>query len=458
MQKRYLEKVLIIDDDKEYCEILENTLTVEGFRVESVYNGEEGLLRVQERQYTVVILDLTLPDISGMQILKRIKEINPTMQVIIVTASDTVGSAIESLKAGAFNFITKPIMFDDVVVAIKKAIQYREKTKQSAQDLLEKEGKVLIGCSEPMEEISRIIAKVAPTDTTILITGESGTGKEIIAHRIYKSSKRKNKPFVKISCAALPETLLESELFGYLKGAFTGATSQKKGLFEVAQGGTLFLDEISEVSPTIQAKLLRALQEREIKPLGGTQDVPIDVRFIAATNKELKEEITQKKFREDLYYRLNVITITTPPLRERKDDIPLLVEHFIKKYKPTKIKELKRVEQTVLDCFAQYHWPGNIRELENVIERAIILGVGDTISISDIPERLRKADGSYVPTIKRETDSPDIPALDDAVITLERNLITRALEKSNGVVSAAAKLLHIKRTTLIAKMKKLDLK
>jgi len=458
VEEKSLVKILIIDDDKEYCDILENTLSLEGFRAESVFNGEEGLIRVSERSYHIVILDLTLPDISGVQVLKRIKEIKPDIQVIIVTAVDTVGSAVESLKAGAFDFITKPIMLDDVVISIKKALRHKKREDSASTGLLHVGEKVLIGASKVMRDISKLIDKVAPTDSMVLITGKSGTGKELVAHNIYERSKRKDKPFVKISCAALPETLLESELFGYMKGAFTGATSMKKGLFEVANGGTLFLDEVSEVSPSIQAKLLRALQEKEIKPLGGTQDISVDVRFIAATNKDLREEIAKGNFREDLYYRLNVITINIPSLSERKEDISLLAEHFIQKYTPKKAGAPKQISPEVLDCFFRYHWPGNIRELENIIERAIILGTGDTITINDIPERIRNAQIDYTESIMHTTDRDSIPPLDSAVEALEKDLIMRAMRKSNNVVSTAAKFLRIKRTTLIAKMKNLGLK
>lgn len=459
-KEKYLEKVLIVDDDKEYCEVLENTLTLEGFRVDSVYTGEEALSRVSEREYQIVVLDLTLTDISGMQVLKRLKEMRPGIQVIIVTAVDTVGSAVESLKTGAFDFITKPIMLDDVVISIKKALRHQQKVKDAPAASLVGEQKLLIGDSKAMREINKMIQKVAPTDSTILITGESGTGKELIAQSLYENSNRKDKPFVKISCAALPETLLESELFGYLKGAFTGAGQTKKGLFEVAHGGTLFLDEISEVTPGIQAKLLRALQEKEIKPLGGTKDVPVDVRFIAATNKDLTEEIAKGNFREDLYYRLNVINIKTPSLRERKEDIPGLVEHFIKKYAPKKTNSPDTADKEVIDCFMQYNWSGNIRELENIMERAIILGTGKTIRIQDIPERVRHAEDQVLTSVvgNQTVGSSNIPALDAAVDSLERDLISRALRHANGVVSNAAKLLSIKRTTLIAKMKKLGLK
>jgi two-component system NtrC family response regulator len=452
----YLAKILIVDDDKEFCEVLENTLTIEGFRTDSVFNGEEALIRISERPYQLVILDLTLPDISGMQVLKRIKEINSQIQVIIVSAVDTVGSAVESLKTGAFDFITKPIMLDDVVISIKKALRRKKKDAEEA----EKSGsmsKAFIGECKVIKEMVRLVEKVAPTDSTVLINGESGTGKELIAQSIYMNSNRKDKPFVKISCAALPETLLESELFGYLKGAFTGATSTKKGLFEVAQGGTLFLDEVSEVSLGIQAKLLRALQEREIKPLGGTKDIPIDVRFIAATNKNLSEEIAKGNFREDLYYRLNVINLVLPPLRERKEDIPMLVHHFIERYTPKKNGIPKKVTPEVIECFYRYRWSGNIREMENVIERAIILGTGDTITLADIPERIRNFDAKTIDSVTHALDADAIPPLDAAVEALERDLIHRAMVQSHNVVSNAAKLLSIKRTTLIAKMKKLGI-
>ncbi len=455
--EKYIEKILIVDDDREYCDVLENSLMLEGMRAESVFTGEDALIRIMERNYQVVVLDLTLPDISGMKVLHRIKEINEDIQVIIVSSVDTVGSAVESLKAGAFDFITKPIMLDDVIVSIKKAIRRRRKLKERHDKKEDLNDKLIIGNSPQIREILEIVDKVAPTNSTVLINGESGTGKELIAHYIYANSKRKNKPFVKISCAALPETLLESELFGYVKGAFTGATTTKKGLFEVANGGTLFLDEVSEVSMGIQAKLLRALQEKEIRPLGGTKDIKIDVRFIAATNKNLQDEIVKGSFREDLYYRLNVINIIVPPLRKRTSDIEMLVEHFINKYSPVDIPKKKPTKEFI-EVLKNYSWPGNIREMENVIERAIILGSENVLDVSDLPARIRDGKTPRFESYDKARDEGEFPALDKAVEDLERELIVKALKTSGGVVSKAAKLLKIKRTTLIAKIKKLGIK
>lgn len=454
----HLEKILIIDADNDYCEILENTLALEGFRADSVYSGEEGLLRISERRYQLVILDLSLPDISGMQVMTRIKEMHPDIQIIVVTAADSTGSAIESLKAGAADFISKPIMLDDVVISVKKLFRHSKKEMDQKAKDAKKQGRDFIGTSNAMAEVLHLVERVSVTDSTVLLTGESGTGKEVVAHKIFEKSLRNGKPFVKISCAALPETLLESELFGYMKGAFTGAVSAKKGLFEIADGGTLFLDEVSEVSPGIQAKLLRALQEKEIMPLGSTQTLKVDVRFIAATNKNLKEEIERGRFREDLYYRLNVINIVLPPLRDRVEDIPALVNYFMKKYTPKTMENEMNIVPEVLDAFKRYRWSGNIRELENIMERALILATGSTIGLNDIPERIRNAELSVSSSIIKELDSNEIPPLDMAVESLERDLIMRAMRRTHGNVSKASKLLAIKRTTLIAKMKKLGLK
>ncbi|MBN1493587.1 MAG: sigma-54-dependent Fis family transcriptional regulator [Candidatus Omnitrophica bacterium] len=455
MDEAKLAKILIVDNDKDFCNVLENTLTLEGCNVDSVFFGEDALHYVEERYYDVVIIDLNLPDLNGMRLMKRLKEMRENIQVLIISSADSAGCAVEAIKSGAFDYITKPIMFDEILLSIKKAIKQKQKTDKAKE---EDESESLVGATSELQKVRDLIKKVAPTDTTVLILGESGTGKEIIAQEIYRLSERQGKPFVKISCAALPETLLESELFGYEKGAFTGAQRQKKGLFEVADGGTLFLDEITEVSLGIQAKLLRALQEKEIKRLGDTKDIAVDVRFIAASNKNIHEEISAGRFRQDLYYRLNVINIQTTPLRERKDDIEPLCFHFIKKYKSRAKDGEKSVSKEVMNCFMRYDWPGNVRELENVIERAMVLGMGSMITLGDIPDRIRSVFYEKRVSSKRDFDFEHEVDLELEIETLERELISKALDKAGGVVSKAAKLLKIKRTTLIAKMKKYEIK
>ncbi|MFC1809807.1 sigma-54-dependent transcriptional regulator [Candidatus Omnitrophota bacterium] len=454
MDEAKLAKVLIVDSDKDFCQVLENTLTLEGCNVDTVYFGEDALQYVEERYYDVVLVDLNLPDLNGMRLLKRIKEIKEAIEVIVISSADSAGCAVEAIKSGAFDYITKPLMFDEILLCIKKAIKHKKRTDKEAK---EEDGDVMVGTSSEMQKTKELIKKVAPTDTTVLIVGESGTGKEIIAQEIYRMSSRKGKPFVKISCAALPETLLESELFGYEKGAFTGAQRNKKGLFEVADGGTLFLDEITEVSLGIQSKLLRALQEKEIKRLGDTKDIPVDVRFIAASNKNIHDEINMGRFRQDLYYRLNVISVQTSALRERKDDIPDLCNHFIKKYKSRSQGGEKTIAKEVMNCLTRYNWPGNVRELENVIERAMVLGMGTIITLGDIPDRIRSVFYEKSASSGRNYDFEHEVDLELEISTLERELIGKALDKANGVVSKAAKLLKIKRTTLIAKMKKYEI-
>ncbi len=458
MDETKLAKILLVDNDRDFCSVLENTLTLEGCNVDSVFFGEDALRYVEERYYDVVLVDLNLPDLNGMRLLKRIREIKEQIQVIIISSADSAGCAVEAIKSGAFDYITKPIMFDEILLSIKKAIKHRKKSDAEREVEAEGSAEILIGVTPETNKVRELIKKVAPTNTTVLIVGESGTGKEIIAQEIYRLSERNGKPFVKISCAALPETLLESELFGYEKGAFTGAQRAKKGLFEVADGGTLFLDEITEVSLGIQAKLLRALQEKEIKRLGDTKDLQVDVRFIAASNKNIHEEISGGRFRQDLYYRLNVINIQTVPLRDRKDDIEPLCTHFIKKYKSRSKEGEKTLSKEVVNCFMRYDWPGNVRELENVIERAMVLGMGSMITLGDIPDRIRSVFYEKRISSKRSFDFEHEVDLELEIATLERELIAKALDKANGVVSQAAKLLKIKRTTLIAKMKKYEVR
>ena len=454
MDDAKLAKILIVDNDKDFCNVLENTLTLEGCNVDSVFYGEDALHYIQERYYDVVLVDINLPDLNGMRLLKRIKEIKEGVQVIMISNTDSASFAVEALKAGAFDYITKPIMFDEVILSIKKAMKQQRRRGSSEKATAEESVTLLLGSSPQVVQVREMIDKVAPTDSTVLIVGESGTGKEVIAQELFAKSTRADRPFVKISCAALPETLLESELFGYEKGAFTGAHQAKKGLFEVAHGGTLFLDEVTEVSFGIQAKLLRALQEKEIKRLGGTKDIPVDVRFVAASNKDMHSEIESGRFRQDLYYRLNVIKIETTALRERQEDIPTLAEHFIKKYQSKTHADAKTISKEVMDAFIRYDWPGNVRELENVIERAMVLGMGNMIILGDIPDRIRDCYRERQSGISKNYDFDHDVDLDLEVANLEQELIRRALDKAGGIVSKAAKCLKIKRTTLIAKMKK----
>ena len=345
---------------------------------------------LETRAFDVMLLDFKMPDCTGIELLARVKKIVPELLIIMMTAYGTVKVAVEAVKQGAYDFITKPFELEEMRMTIKKALEMKKLTQENKElRMMLKEKfifKNIVGTSKKMQEVFEIIKKVVNYDVTILITGESGTGKELVAQAIHYNSPRRNKPFIKLNCAALPETLLESELFGYDKGAFTGAVTAKPGRFELAEGGTLFLDEIGDTSLNMQAKFLRVIQEKEYERVGGRQTLKADVRILAATNKDLKQEVEEKRFREDLYYRLNVVPIYLPPLRERKEDIPALVYHFIKELNLFFQKDFSSVSPEAMACLSRYHWPGNIRELKNVLEKAVLLGEGKTLLVEHLPE------------------------------------------------------------------------
>ncbi|MBO8128311.1 MAG: sigma-54-dependent Fis family transcriptional regulator [Peptococcaceae bacterium] len=445
-------KILIIDDEEYMCWAIQRAMEQEGYEAVSATSGAAGLDILNENGASLVIVDLKMPDMDGIEVLKRIKKNHPKIPVILITAHGTIETAIEAMKIGASDYITKPFDLDELVIVVKKTLQVSKLMNEVRflRSELTKEHGTMIGESPAFVEVKQLIEKVAPTDAPVLITGESGTGKEVAAVALHNLSHRKEEPFVAINCAALPEHLLESELFGHEKGAFTGATSKKLGRFQLADKGTIFLDEIAEMSPSMQAKLLRFLQNQTFERVGGTKTIKTDTRIIAATNRDLKEAVQKGLFREDLYYRLNVITIHLPPLRERKDDIPLLARHFI-----TTLRTLYHdttISPDALALMQQYHWPGNIRELRNVIERALILCTDNRIRPCHLPKELQNTQ-----PVRESESQIDLPPEGINLDDVERQLIHKALERANGNQTQAARLLGITRATLIYRMQKYGL-
>jgi len=444
-------RILIIDDEERMCWALDRALSHEGYQVVTTTKGLQGVTLVQEVEPSLVILDLKMPDIDGIEVLRKIKEFNKNIPVVMITAHGTIETAIEAMKIGASDYITKPFKLEELKVLVKQALHVHQLENQVdflRRELSKKYGK-MIGQSDAMKEVALLIRQVAKTNTTVLITGESGTGKEVAAVEIHKASHRADKPFVAVNCAALPEQLLESELFGHEKGAFTGALMKKKGRFEIADKGTIFLDEIGEMPISMQVKLLRVLQERTFERLGGTETIEVDVRIIAATNSDLAAAIAKGVFREDLYYRLNVMRINLPPLRSCKEDIPLLINHFLGKFDPT---HSKKISSEAMKVLSRYHWPGNIRELQNVIERALIVCQGPEIQPVHLPrELLNNMEESPVPILS-------LPENGLSLEELEKHLIIKALEKHNFNQTKAAKYLGISRPTLLYRIQKYGIK
>ncbi len=438
-----MSRILVVDDEQSMRDFLAIMLKKEGYEVVAAETGSDALKAVQLEIFDLVISDVKMPGMDGIDVLKTVKEVSPETVVIMITAYATAETAVEAMKLGAYDYILKPFKVDEIKLIIQKALEKRYLRKENTLLKREMQSRLgfenFIGSSESMQKVFMLIRQVADTNSTVLITGESGTGKELVARAIHFNSTRKDKPFVTVNCGALPETLLESELFGYMKGAFTGAVSNKQGLFEAANGGTIFLDEISATTPALQIKLLRVLQERAFMRVGGTKDVKVDARVLAASNSDLPSEISKGTFREDLYYRLNVIPVPLPALRDRKEDIPLLVDFFLNKI--TTGKKQKNISPETMKLFMNYRWAGNVRELENTIERLVILTTGDSITSEHLPN-----------SIKDFRSSPDlIPAeipdegLDLEVLlgNAEKNLLQKALEKAGGVKTEAAKLLGL---------------
>ncbi|GAB7027368.1 sigma-54-dependent transcriptional regulator [Geotalea toluenoxydans] len=440
-------KILVIDDDNSLRRVLEYNLKEEGYEVQAASSGEEGLFLFGQSQPDLVITDMKMSGMDGLMVLKSIKERSPETLVIIITAFGTVNIAVEAMKAGAYDYITKPFNRDELKLIVLKALQFNglaEENKRLKSQLSDKtDFRTIIGNSKEMEKVFDVIRKVADTEAAILITGESGTGKELVARSIHANSSRREAPFIAINCAAIPRDLLESELFGHVKGAFTGALRDKTGKFQLADGGTLFLDEVGELPLELQPKLLRALQEKEIEPVGGTKVQKIDVRVVSATNVNIDKAIANGSFREDLYYRLAVIPVHLPSLRERRKDIPLLIKYFCGKHGSENVT----LENSALEALVMHSWPGNVRELENTIERLLIMRNGDMISVDDLPDKLREKRAQGTAVIK-------LPDEGYPLEQLEREVVVAALERSSWNQTAAARFLRIPRHTLIYRIEK----
>jgi two-component system response regulator AtoC len=464
-------QILVVDDEANLRRVLAAQLSRDGYEVHTAPDGEAGLAVLREHHIDLVITDLRMPKMDGLELLRQALRTDPQLPVVILTAHGTVDNAVEALKTGAFDYITKPFDQAEVRTIVKKALRTRDLAETEATREEPREGAGarfgIIGESDAILGIYAILERVANTPTTVLITGESGTGKELVARALHENSSRKERPFIKVNCAAIPKDLMESELFGYERGAFTGAVTSKPGRFELASGGTLFLDEIAEIPVEMQVKLLRVLQESEFERVGGIKTIRVDVRLVAATNRDLKREIAAGTFREDLYYRLNVVPIALPALRDRVSDIPLLGTHFVDKFNNRLKKHVSGIEPDAMDRLVSYTWPGNIRELENVLERAILFCDTQRVRLIDLPVEVREGvmespqkalpvatgdakDGILADGLKEQVKA--------AMSRLERELIVRALDQTGGNVTHAARLLKISRKGLQLKMKELGLR
>jgi len=448
-----METILVVDDEKNYLVVLSAFLTEEGYETLTAEEGQQALEILEGADIDLVLTDMKMPSMDGIELLRRIKEKSPDLPVVVMTAYGTVEKAVAAMQQGAFNFIQKPFQNEtlkqivDNAVATYRVVKENRRLVQALEERYRFDN--IVGKSKPLQDVFDVVQKVAHTKATVLITGESGTGKELIAKAIHFNSPRRDKPFVAVSCAALSETLLESELFGHEKGAFTGAIALKKGRFELADGGTLFLDEIGEVPVSVQVKLLRVLEEMSFERVGGARTIAADVRLIAATNRALKAEVEQGSFREDLYFRLNVVHIELPPLRERAEDIPLLAAHFIEKYGQEANRGEMSVSPEAMRFLYNHRWPGNVRELEHAIERAALMSSGNEITLDDLPKDLVSFSDLEVPM-----DWQKLSNLPETLEAIEKRLIQKALALSNNVQSRAANLLGIPRANLQYRLKK----
>jgi DNA-binding NtrC family response regulator len=449
--------ILIVDDEDVLQDILATLVRQEGHNPLPAHTGEEALAILDREDIDLVLLDLMLPGIDGMEVLRHVRHTDPDQVVIVITAYSSIEGAIDAMREGAFHYIPKPFKNEEVLHTLRKGLEKRRLTAENRAlkaQLRERFGfHQLIGRSKPMQQVFELIQLAAPSKSNILILGDSGTGKELVAKAIHHHSRRSEGPFVTVNSGSMPPDLLESNLFGHVRGAFTGAVASKKGLFELADGGSIFFDEIGNIPLDTQAKLLRVIQEKEFMRLGGVETLKADVRIIAATNANLEEGVREGRFREDLYYRLNVITVALPPLRERTEDIPVLTHHFLKLYAQENDKEIRDIEPGAMHRLMEYHWPGNVRELENVVERAVVLSTGEVLGEELLPPQVRHPGDRQI--------SAELPAngiaFKDAVRNYERRLLLRALEATGGVQKHAAELLRLKPTTLHEMMKRLDI-
>jgi two-component system response regulator HydG len=443
-------RILVVDDESSHRKMIEAVLSEEGYEIYQADNGQAAIDEVEEKFYDLVIMDIRMPKVGGIDALKKIKTLSPGIPIIIMTAYASVGSAVDALKSGAYDYLTKPLDIEEIKIMVAKALRHHQLEqeniflKERLNDRFDFSN--IIGRSPSMTRLFETVALVAPSEATVLIVGESGTGKELIANAIHQNSPRKDRPFIKVNCAALPETLLESELFGHEKGAFTGAIARKQGRFQLAHNSSIFLDEIAEMAPATQAKILRVLQEREFEPVGSTQTIKVDTRVIAATNKTLEEEIREGRFREDLYYRLNVVAVDVPPLRHRREDILLLADFFLKPYAEKNRRLIKGFTPRATDLLMRHDWPGNVRELENIIERAVIMSRGEMITPLEFPIDLQNLDGDL-----KESQIDLSPGR--SLKEVEKVMILRTLEEVEGNRTHAARILGISRRTLQLKLK-----
>ncbi len=445
-------RILVVDDEESHRLMLRAVLRDEGYEVAEAADGVEALRAVEQEPFDLVLMDIRMTSMGGIEALREIRRVSPLLPVIIMTAYASVKTAVEALKAGAFDYLTKPLDIDELKIIIAKGLEYYH-LHQENRALKERLGdrfdfSRIVGHSRKMKELVDTLSLVAPTDAAVLILGESGTGKEVVANAIHQNSLRAEQPFIKVSCAALPETLLESELFGHEKGAFTGAVARHEGRFQLAHRGTIFLDEVGEMSPATQTKLLRALYEKEFEPLGSTRTIKVDVRVMAATNRDLERDVKEGRFREDLYYRLNVVSLTIPPLRERREDIPELAMHFFRIYCGKNKKELKAISPKTMDLLLRYEWPGNIRELENCLERAVIMARQEIVIPEDLPPQVAGA--------SRAPEDIDFPP-GVSLLEMEKGLILKTLKDAGDNRTRAAEILGINRRTLQIKLKEYGL-
>jgi DNA-binding NtrC family response regulator len=442
--------ILVVDDERDICMALNILLTKDGHAVKEAHNGEQAMECIQKENFDIIMTDIKMGKMDGFEVLREAQKISPETSVIMMTAFASVGSAVEAMRAGATDYITKPFINDEIRLTIRRILQSRALQMENLilrQELSQRPAAFskIIGSSEPMQRVFSVMEKVIPSKSNILITGDSGTGKGLVAQAIHEAGPRRDKPFISINCGAIPENLLESELFGHKKGAFTSAVEDKKGLITMAHGGTLFLDEIGELPSALQVKLLHVIQTRELTPVGDTRVITVDVRIIAATNANLMQRVKEGRFREDLFYRLNVIEINMPALRERSDDIPVLIKHYLDQFTKEAGKNLKDIDYEAMQALLAYDWPGNIRELRNTMERAVVLADGDLITIHDLPDKFRTLDIEGVST----------SSLRQALDNFERDYIKRCMTDNKGNKETAANKLGIDLATLYRKLKKL---